>query len=51
MFPLEVRVERDTWREKAERTRQWFTFIEAADLVEEADLKSLILAFGVSFKL
>ena len=47
VFPLQVRVERDTWREKGERTRQWFSYIEAAEAVEEPDLKSLILAFRV----
>lgn len=49
VFPLEVRVERDTWREKDERTRQWFSYIEAAEAVAEPDLKALILAFGLSF--
>ena len=50
VFPLPVRVELDSWREVHERTREWFSFIEAADLVAEPDLKTLILAFGVSFK-
>jgi 8-oxo-dGTP pyrophosphatase MutT (NUDIX family) len=50
VFPLAVRAERDSWREQNERTREWFSFIEAAEAVEEPDLKSLILAFGLSFK-
>ena len=50
VFPLEVRVERETWREMGERTRQWFSYIEAAEAVEEPDLKSLILAFGLLVK-
>ena len=49
-YPLEVRVELPTWREMGERTRQWFSYIEAAEAVEEPDLKSLILAFGLLFK-
>lgn len=50
LFPLAVHVERDTWREQDERTRQWFTYIEAAAAVEEPELRSLILAFGLSYK-
>lgn len=50
VFPLRVRVERDSWREKEERSRQWFSYIEAATAVEEPELRSLILAFGLSFK-
>lgn len=50
VYPLTVRVERENWREKEERTREWFSYLEAADLVEEPDLKTLILAFGISFK-
>ena len=49
VFPLEVRVEHDRWREKAERTRAWFSYLEAAEAVTEPDLKALILAFGISF--
>ena len=50
VYPLAVRLERETWREKEERTRQWFSYIEAAAAVEEPDLRSLILAFGLSFR-
>lgn len=50
VFPLAVQRELATWREQAERTREWFSFIEAADAVQEPDLKALILAFGLSFK-
>ncbi len=49
VFPLEVRVERKQWRERLQRTREWFSYIEAAEAVEEPDLKSLILGFGVAF--
>ena len=50
VFPLAVRTELESWREKEERTRQWFSYLEAADAVEEPELRSLILAFGISFK-
>ena len=50
VYPLTVRVEQDNWREKDERTREWFTYIEAAAAVEEPDLRQLILAFGLSFE-
>jgi 8-oxo-dGTP pyrophosphatase MutT (NUDIX family) len=49
VFPLEVRVEQQNWREREERTREWFTYIEAAEAVTEPELKRLILAFGLSF--
>lgn len=49
VFPLQVRAERTEWRERAQRTRQWFSFIEAATAVTEPELKTLILAFGVAF--
>ena len=49
VFPLEVRMERADWREREQRTRQWFPFIEAAAAVVEPELKALILAFGVAF--
>ena len=49
VFPLRVRAERDVWRERDQRTREWFSFIEAADAVSEPGLKALILAFGVAF--
>jgi 8-oxo-dGTP pyrophosphatase MutT (NUDIX family) len=48
VFPLEVRVEQDTWREDRQRSRQWFPYIEAAALVTEPGLRQLILAFGVA---
>lgn len=49
VFPLAVRVEREDWRERRQRTRAWFPFIEAAELVTEPELRTLILAFGVAF--
>ena len=50
VFPLEVRSERLEWRESEQRIRVWFPFIEAAHLVEEPDLATLILAFGVAWE-
>jgi 8-oxo-dGTP pyrophosphatase MutT (NUDIX family) len=49
VFPLEVRIELPDWRERAQRTRQWLPYIEAAALVTERELRDLILAFGVAF--
>ena len=50
VFPLRVTVERDKWRERGERYRGWFPYRDAAQLVEEPDLASLILAFGGSLE-
>jgi 8-oxo-dGTP pyrophosphatase MutT (NUDIX family) len=50
VFPLRVRKEREQWRERDQRTRRWFHFIEAADAVTEPGLRSLILAFGLAFE-
>ncbi|MCW6507652.1 NUDIX hydrolase [Lichenifustis flavocetrariae] len=49
VFPLEVRVERRTWREREQRARQWFSYVEAAEVVTEPELRALILGFGVAF--
>lgn len=49
VFPMRVRKELADWREREQRTRQWFSFIEAADLVVEPGLRTLILGFGVAF--
>jgi len=46
VFPLAVMHERDEWKEKGERQRQWFTLAEAAAAVEESDLAELIHSFG-----
>jgi 8-oxo-dGTP pyrophosphatase MutT (NUDIX family) len=42
VYPLEVRHERASWREAAERSRGWFKVAQAMALVEEPDLKLLI---------
>jgi len=45
VYPLEVREERDIWPEMAERDRNWTTSSEAAGLVDEPELKSLLAKF------
>jgi 8-oxo-dGTP pyrophosphatase MutT (NUDIX family) len=42
VYPLEVRLERLSWREEDQRSRSWFTAAHAMELVEEPDLKLLI---------
>lgn len=46
VFPMRVLALLDDWPEKEERRRQWFDPAVAAALVDEAELKALILAFG-----
>lgn len=45
LYALEVRVQHDDWPERAERERVWISRAEAAERVDEADLKALIAAF------
>lgn len=47
VFPLAVTAELPEWAESGERTRGWFSLHEAAQLVDEADLGSLILGFAI----
>ena len=46
VYPLAVKRQRDRWREQKERVRQWFSVAEAAEAVDEPDLKAIILRFG-----
>ena len=46
LFPLEVTDELDEWPERHQRQRRWFDPAAAAELVDEPELKALILAFG-----
>lgn len=46
VFGLEVAEERDEWPEKAQRERRWTTPAEAAELVDEKELKRLLAAFS-----
>ena len=48
VFPLAVSRELKEWKEKDERQRRWFWLNEAADAVEEPDLRDLIRSFGKS---
>lgn len=52
VFPLAVSRELPRWKEQDERERRWFTLTEAADAVDEEDLRDLMRSFGASqFKL
>jgi 8-oxo-dGTP pyrophosphatase MutT (NUDIX family) len=46
VFPLRVETLSDDWPEKDQRRREWFSPAVAAALVEEPELKALIMAFG-----
>ena len=48
VFPLRVKVERKTWREKHERVRKWFSAAEAAAAVDEPELRDIILDFSAA---
>jgi hypothetical protein len=48
VFPLSVIQELEDWKEKKQRQRRWFSLAEAADAVEEPDLRHLIRSFGAS---
>ncbi len=48
VFPLAVTAELKRWKEQGQRERRWFTLAEAADLVDEPDLRELIRSFGPS---
>lgn len=46
VFPLAVSRELDSWKEQRERERRWFSLDDAANAVEEDDLRDLIRSFG-----
>jgi uncharacterized protein Yka (UPF0111/DUF47 family)/8-oxo-dGTP pyrophosphatase MutT (NUDIX family) len=48
VFPLAVSTEFSVWKEQSQRERRWFSLAEAADAVDEPDLKNLIRSFGQS---
>ncbi|MDR2858579.1 MAG: DUF47 family protein [Novosphingobium sp.] len=48
VFPLAVTQEHDSWKEQSQRERRWFTLHEAADAVDETDLRDLIRSFAAS---
>jgi len=46
VFPFSVTHELDNWEEQHQRERCWFTLSEAAERVDEPDLRALIRTFG-----
>lgn len=48
VFPLAVTEELSEWKEAHERERRWFPLAEAAQAVDEEDLRDLIRSFGAS---
>ena len=46
VFPLSVNDELPVWKEQAERERKWFTLAEAANVIDEPDLRDLIRSFA-----
>lgn len=48
VFPLAVQEELTEWKECAERERRWFSLSEAADNVNEPDLRDLIRSFAAT---
>lgn len=45
VYPLALTSELANWKEEGERTRRWFTLLDAAAVVEEPELAELIRAF------
>lgn len=48
VFPLSVTIELPDWKERSQRERRWFSLAEAAEAVDEPDLRDLIRSFGQS---
>ena len=46
VFPFAVTEELESWNEQHERERRWFTLADAAQAVDEEDLRALIRSFG-----
>ncbi|HKR92699.1 DUF47 family protein [Novosphingobium sp.] len=46
VFPLAVTEELEAWDEQHQRERCWFSLMEAAEAVDEEDLRALIRSFG-----
>jgi 8-oxo-dGTP pyrophosphatase MutT (NUDIX family) len=47
VYPLEVREARDIWPEMTERDRMWSSPAEAASLVAEPELQTLLASFKI----
>ncbi len=48
VYPLEVDMVADNWKEKRERKRKWVSPAVAARMLAEPDLRKLIAAFGAN---
>lgn len=48
VFPLSVSEELPEWKEKKQRERRWFSLSDAANAVDEPDLRDLIRSFNAS---
>ena len=48
VFALKVTKELSGWKEQAQRNRRWFTREEAATMVDEPELRTLILSAKLS---
>ncbi|RZK03158.1 MAG: DUF47 family protein [Novosphingobium sp.] len=48
VFPLAVTDEFDQWKEQGQRERRWFSLPEAAEAVDETDLRDLMRTFASS---
>lgn len=46
VFPFEVEKQRRKWPERDQRTTSWFAVQDAAELVDEPELRDLILSFA-----
>lgn len=46
VYPFAVTDEMDTWDEQHQRERRWFSLADAANAVDEPDLRALIRSFG-----
>jgi 8-oxo-dGTP pyrophosphatase MutT (NUDIX family) len=46
VYPMKVNQELERWPEANERTRRWFSIDEAAEAVEEPDLRELLVLFA-----
>ena len=48
VFPLSVSEELADWKERRQRERRWFSLADAANAVDEPDLRDLIRSFNAS---
>jgi 8-oxo-dGTP pyrophosphatase MutT (NUDIX family) len=48
VYPLQVRRQRKSWLEQGQRRTLWFKILDAADIVEEPGLRSVIRDFAAS---